>query len=182
MLSNLENMINKIVADVDEKIFVLENEKLDKLNNLQHNFDNKLNSEKESLTRKYEVSKNLELERIISTTELKAKSKILAKKQLLIRKTIDELKNILNNISSDELLDYILSVLKNRKEKYEDEVISIPSRYFNLKDRIDNIILDESIKNGFIIKYKGIEENYTFDSLINYKSEEIEKVIQKYFE
>lgn len=38
----------------------------------------------------------------------------------------------------------------------------------------------DNLNSGFVIKYDGIEENYTFKALMNYKKEKIEESIQKY--
>lgn len=180
-MSNLDNIVNKIIADNEEKIKVLKLEANHQIQILKSEFDEKINDEKNSILRKFELNKTLELERIQSSTELKANNILLAKKQELIENIVEELKEKLNNISINEMYDFISSNLEKRNKSFEDEVILLPSRYESLKDKFKNIEITDDVKNGFVIKYKGIEENYTFDSLINYKKEELEEIIQKYF-
>lgn len=180
-MSNLDNIVNKIIADNEEKIKVLKLEANHQIQILKSEFDEKINDEKNSILRKFELNKTLELERIQSSTELKANNILLAKKQELIENIVEELKEKLNNISINEMDDFISSNLEKRNKSFEDEVILLPSRYESLKDKFKNIEITDDVKNGFVIKYKGIEENYTFDSLINYKKEELEEIIQKYF-
>lgn len=182
MSSNLDNIINKIVEDSKSKISILLEEQEEKIQILKSEFDSKLKFEKENIARKFENTKNLELERIVSKIDLKAKNILLTVKQSLIEETLLDLKNKLENMTENELYDYIISKLSSRENSFENEIIVVNTKYSNLKNRFNNLEVSDDIKNGFIIKYKGIEENYTFDSLIKFKIEEIEQVIQKYFE
>ncbi|WP_196759724.1 hypothetical protein, partial [Streptobacillus moniliformis] len=77
---------------------------------------------------------------------------------------------------------FLIHNLEKRTKKFDDEEILIPEKFNSLLALLPNIKVDEKVKNGFIIKYKGIEENFSFDSLIRHKREELEEVIQKYFE
>lgn len=180
-MSNLDNIVNKIIADNENKILVLKNEANKKIQDLKSEFEENLKQEKETILRKFEANKVLELERINSSTQLKANNILLAKKQEIITKILKDLKEKLNNISIDEMNEFINYNLNNRTERNENEILLIPLKFETLKDKFSNVELTDDINNGFIIKYKGIEENYTFDSLINYKLEELEEIIQRYF-
>ncbi|ACZ00738.1 V-type ATP synthase subunit E [Streptobacillus moniliformis] len=182
MISNLENIISKIKIDTDEKISLITEEANKQMNVLKNEFENKLKIEKENITRKFETTKTLELERIASGVELKCKNILLQTKQSLISETIDKLRENLENISVEEMKNFLIHNLEKRTKKFDDEEILIPEKFNSLLALLPNIKVDEKVKNGFIIKYKGIEENFSFDSLIRHKREELEEVIQKYFE
>lgn len=182
MISNLDNIMSKIKADSNEKISLITEEANKQMNALKNDFENRLKSEKENITRKFESTKTLELERIASGVELKCKNILLQTKQGLITEVIDKLKGILENISFDEMKTFLLDNLSKRTKKFDDEEILIPEKFNALLGLLPNIKVDENVKNGFIIKHKGIEENYSFDSLIRHKREELEEAIQKYFE
>lgn len=94
MISNLENIISKIKIDTDEKISLITEEANKQMNVLKNEFENKLKIEKENITRKFETTKTLELERIASGVELKCKNILLQTKQSLISETIDKLREI----------------------------------------------------------------------------------------
>ncbi|WP_073507781.1 V-type ATP synthase subunit E [Streptobacillus notomytis] len=182
MISNLENIISKINVDSDEKISLITEEANKQMNILKNDFDDKLKIEKENIARKFESTKTLELERITSGIELKCKNILLQTKQTLISETIDKLRENLENISIEEMKSFLMYNLEKRTKKFDDEDILLPKKFSGLLGLLPNIKVDEKVKNGFIIKYKGIEENFSFDSLIRYKREELEEAIQKYFE
>ena len=94
-MSNLDNIINKIISDTEDKIKVLNSETKDKIQVLKSEFDLKVKDyEKKSLS-KFETKKDLEFERVESNINLKSKNILLEKKQEIIRKILDELLNII---------------------------------------------------------------------------------------
>lgn len=182
MISNLENIMSKIKADSEEKIAIITEEANKNMTALKNEFEINLKHEKESMARKFESTKTLELERIASGVELKCKNILLQTKQELISKVLDKLKIDLENISFDEMKSFLMENLSRRTKSFEGEEILVPEIFGSLSNILPNIKVDKNVKNGFIIKHKGIEENFSFDSLIRHKKEELEEVIQKYFE
>lgn len=178
-MSNLDNIKAKIVSEFEEKEDFLKSEAQNKKENLKSEFDFKLSLEKSNLDKKYEADKKLLFETLASSLQLKCKNILLEKKQELITSILNELTDNLENISNEELKEYILNIL-NKRSLNEDEKILVSKKYENLKEVINNLEIIENLNSGFVIKYSGIEENYTFKALINYSKENIEECIQKY--
>lgn len=177
-LSNLDNIINKIKEDNFEKINIISNEFTYKKTLIDEEFDKNLKQEKEEILRKFEANKLIELERILTSIDFKCRNTLLNKKQYLINLIIKKFKNKLENMSELEFEKFLMEKLNSRCTKYDDEIIYIPIKYTNLEK--DNIKASSDVKNGFIISIKNIIENYSFDTLIKFKLEEIEEILQKY--
>ena len=179
-MSNLDNIINKIISDTEDKIKVLNSETEDKIQVLKSEFDLKVKDyEKKSLS-KFETKKDLEFERVESNINLKSKNILLEKKQEIIRKILDELLINLENISLDEMENFIKYNLENRKS-ISNELIFVSPKYEDLSNKFSNLRVRENIKSGFVISYEGVDENYTFESIMNIKKEELESLILNYF-
>ena len=101
-------------------------------------------------------------------------------KQEIIRKILDELLINLENISLDEMENFIKYNLENRKS-ISNELIFVSPKYEDLSNKFSNLRVRENIKSGFVISYEGVDENYTFESIINIKKEELESLILNYF-
>lgn len=178
-MSNLDNIKEKILADFLEKEEILKSETHNKKENLKSEFDSKLSLEKSNLDKKYESDKKLLFETLASSLQLKCKNILLEKKQDLITEVLNEVENNLENISQEDLKEYILSIIEKRNLN-ENEKIYIPRKYEKIKEVLNNVEILDNLNSGFVIKYDGIEENYTFKALMNYKKEKIEESIQKY--
>ena len=179
-MSNLDNIINKIISDTEDKIKILNSETEDKIQVLKSEFDLKVKDyEKKSLS-KFETKRDLEFERVESNINLKSKNILLEKKQEIIRKILDELLINLENISLDEMENFIKYNLENRKS-ISNELIFVLPKYEDLSNKFSNLRVRENIKSGFVISYEGVDENYTFESIINIKKEELESLILNYF-
>ena len=179
-MSNLDNIINKIISDTEDKIKVLNSETEDKIQVLKSEFDLKVKDyEKKSLS-KFETKKDLEFERVESNINLKSKNILLEKKQEIIGQILNELSTNLENISLEEMENFIEYNLENRKS-FPNELILVPSKYADLSNKFSNLKISDTVKSGFVISYDGVDENYTFDSIINIKKEELESLILNYF-
>lgn len=179
-MNNLENIINKIKADSKLKEEILLKETINKKEVLKKEIESRFEKESEILKNRYETNKALELERIASSMELKFKNVILKAKGEIIKNLLEDLKEELSNVNEEELFVYIDKILKKRPLN-DNEILVFPSKYSNMLSKFKNSKVCSNLKNGFLITYEGIEENYSFDSLIKFKYEELEEIIQKYF-
>ncbi|MGP1494859.1 MAG: V-type ATP synthase subunit E [Streptobacillus sp.] len=179
-MSNLDNIINKIISDTEDKIKILNSETEDKIQVLKSEFDLKVKDYEKKSLNKFEAKKDLEFERVESNVNLKAKNILLEKKQKIIKEILDELLTNLENISLDEMENFIKYNLENRKS-FPNELIFVSPKYADLSNKFSNIKIKEDIKSGFVISYEGVDENYTFESIMNIKKEELESLILNYF-
>lgn len=178
-MSNLENMLKKIKEDNDEKISLLKIEIENKKKNFINEFEIKLNEYKKNIDIKFEEQKKLDFERINLKVNMEAKNILLKKKQEIISDILIKLKSNLDRLVENEILEFIEAKIVN--ENLNDCEIIVPNKYSFLKDKIDNLIFSNEIESGFLLKRDKMIDNYTFESLIKFKIEEIEKIIQKYF-
>ena len=68
-----------------------------------------------------------------------------------------------------------------KRKSFPNELILVPSKYADLSNKFSNLKISDAVKSGFVISYDGVDENYTFDSIINIKKEELESLILNYF-
>ncbi len=140
------------------------------------------------ITKQYEKKKDeikqeasVLTENEILKAQLEARQIVLAEKRKCLEKAKKEIANLLENMPRDEYKKYTERVLN--KAKIEDAEIIIGQ-----KDRqaIEEIakkkgykISDEKrdIKAGFIIKKGKVEYNNVFEDMLEFKNENIEKML-----
>jgi len=193
-MSNLENLTSKIITDANEKAADIINDAKVKEKELIA----KKKDEAEKLAKSIIEKANLEgknlFDRAISKSELKVRNEKLVAKQQVIDKVFNEAIKELNNMSSEDYLNYIKNNLKSIKLQGHEEIIVSE----NDKDKIGeefikelnktiakdvekaNIILSKNtrqINGGFILAKSGIEFNYSYDALVNSLRYEIENEV-----
>lgn len=177
-MDKLDNIIAKIISDANKKasdIMVEANNNIEKYTLLKENDKNK---EIEKLRKDFISTKNLELERINSEIELKSRNILLSAKKDIISNIFDKLYSSVQELDDDRYISYVNNILQNRI-KQENEILMIPKKYENVLSKIEvkNGQVSDKIKDGFVIEYRGIEENYTLNSMIKFNSEIIENRI-----
>ncbi|WP_461613268.1 V-type ATP synthase subunit E [Clostridium sp. Marseille-QA1073] len=193
-MSNLENLTSKIITDANEKATGIINDAKVKEKELIA----KKKEEAEKLAKSIIEKANLEgknlFDRAISKSELKVRNEKLFAKQQVIDKVFDEAIKELNNMNSQDYLNYIRNNLKSIKLQGHEEIIVSE----NDKDKIGeefikelngtiakdvekaNIILSKNTRQmngGFILARSGIEFNYSYEALVNSLRYEIENEV-----
>lgn len=193
-MSNLENLISKIITDANEKSTGIVNDaKVKEAELIAKKKDEAEKLAKSVIEKAALEGKNL-FDRAISKSELKVRNEKLIAKQQVIDKVFNEAIKELNNMSSEDYLNYIKNSLKSIKLQGHEEIIVSE----NDKDRIGeefikelnksiakdvekaNIILSKNtrqINGGFILARSGIEFNYSYDALVNSLRYEIENEV-----
>lgn len=193
-MSNLENLTSKIIADANEKATGIINDAKVKEKELIA----KKKEEAEKLAKSIIEKANLEgknlFDRAISKSELKVRNEKLVAKQQIIDRAFDEAIKELNNMSSEDYLNYIRNNLKsiklqgheeiivseNDKDKIGEEFIKELNRTIAKDVEAANIILSKKTRQmngGFILARSGIEFNYSYDALVNSLRYEIENEV-----
>lgn len=193
-MSNLENLTSKIITDANEKAANIINDAKVKEKELIA----KKKEEAEKLAKSIIEKANLEgknlFDRTISKSELKVRNEKLVAKQQVIDKVFNEAIKELNNMSSEDYLNYIKNNLKsiklqgheeiivseNDKDKIGEEFIKELNRTIAKDVEKANIILSKNtrqINGGFILAKSGIEFNYSYDALVNSLRYEIENEV-----
>lgn len=193
-MSNLENLTSKIITDANEKATDIINDAKVKEKELIAKKKDEAEKLAKSIIEKATLEgKNL-FDRAVSKSELKVRNEKLVAKQQVIDKVFNEAIKELNNMSSEDYLNYIKNSLKSIKLQGHEEIIVSE----NDKDKIGeefikelnksiasdvekaNIILSKNtrqINGGFILVRSGIEFNYSYDALVNSLRYEIENQV-----
>jgi V/A-type H+-transporting ATPase subunit E len=193
-MSNLENLISKIITDANEKSTgIINDAKVKEAELIAKKKDEAEKLAKSIIEKATLEGKNL-FDRAISKSELKVRNEKLIVKQQIIDKVFNEAIKELNNMSSEDYLNYIKNSLKSIKLQGHEEIIVSE----NDKDRIGeefikelnksiakdvekaNIILSKNTRQmngGFILVRSGIEFNYSYDALVNSLRYEIENEV-----
>lgn len=133
------------------------------------------------------------LDRGRSSAELKTKQILLTGRQELISETINMVRDRLNSLSDEEYAEFITGLFAKHVPN-KDAVLKLNAA--DMK-RIPNEVLDgfvkkaeeagakltvsgeaAGIKNGFVLDFGEIEENCTFDALIDQNIEELQDKVK----
>ena len=150
-------------------------------------------AESDSIIKQAETEVRSILERGRSSADLKTKQLILEGKQELISSTIRMAKDKLNSLDDQDYIDFISGLFGKHIPK-QDAVLKLNARDL---ERIPKAVIDglvklaaesgakltvsdqpADIKNGFILDYGDIEENCTFDALIDQNIEELQDKVK----
>ena len=128
-----------------------------------------------------------------ASAELKTKQILLTGKQELLNDTIGMAKEKLSNLSDQEYVDFIKKLFSKHVPS-EDAVLKLNAADLKRipQDVIDGFVKSAEdkgakltvsseaaeIKNGFVLDFGGIEENCTFDALIDQNIEELQDKVK----
>lgn len=141
--------------------------------------------------RQSETEATLALEKMKSGAGIKKKQEILRIKQKLIAGILDKAQEKMESLDTIEYFEMLLTIIKNNAHE-EKGIICFNERDLNRvpKDFVDRlkkmgISLEISeypvdIQNGVILDYGDIEENCTFQALIDAKREILQDQVNRY--
>lgn len=183
-MSNLENLIQKILDDANTKASIIMEDAKRLKNEIIETKIKEANENKKKVVDRAIGEANLLKERVISSAELKVRNERLKAKQQVIERVFELAKERLKSLDEDRYIAYLNNTLKGISLKGE-EVLIVPE---NMRSKIKGIpnlpkvSEDETVDFGFLIKDKGIILNYTFDSLVeNYREELETEIAQELF-
>lgn len=195
-MSNLNNLTSKILEDAkakseeiikaaEQEAAVIVDKKLSEAREIEKDYFEKAN--REAVTKK---------ERMLSGVELKVRNEKLAAKQFVVEKVFSTAIDKLNNLSADELMNFIKDTIGSM-DIYGDEKLIVSAQYrdkidaaflndlnlsLKLKGKNGNITLSNmegSFKGGFILEKNGIEINSIFEALVQSMRDELEYEVAK---
>lgn len=176
MMSNLENLTQKVLDDAKSKASIIEKESKKENKTILDSRNREANEEKKRILSRATSEADLLKERTISNAKLSVRDEKLIAKQEVIERTFNMARERLKNLSEDKYITYLKDTLKDIELK-GGETIIIPKRMeakvreldFNIK-----ISEDETVDSGFILIDKETTLNYTFDSLVEHYRDEME--------
>ena len=179
-MSSLDNLTSKILSDAKEKANeIIKNAEVTEKEKYEMELK-KYNTKKITLEESASRERELAVERIKSSANLKARNEKLEARQKIIDKVIEKLKEKLVNMSEAE---YILYIEKNvDRNTLENKKLIVKREYFNKVKEVfsnANISENEFVNSGFIVEENGIQDNYTFEIKLDFMRDELEVEISK---
>ncbi len=190
-MSNLENLVSKIVEDSNNKAQEIIHEANEQANKILNEKINDANTKKEQILNTAKIEAEREKEQIIAGNRLQIRDKKLNAKQEIIEKALKEAAVNLKQLSADDYQKFLEEQLLSLNLK-GDEVLILPAQYKDIdisainqkleeRQQKGNLSVDKEggrdIDSGFIILREGVENNNTFESLLEYYRTELETVI-----
>jgi len=193
-MSNLENLVAKIIEDAKIKAEVILKEAKDNETLMIENKTKEADIVKLQMIEKTKIEATMVSKRIISNSQLTVRNEKLVAKQKMIDKVFSTALQNLLQISDQQYWELIKKYLLSMPIVGNEEII-LPGKY---KSTIsDNYLSDinealktsgkmgelklssdeRDIKSGFVVLNNGIEVNNTFESLVNSLRDELEPEI-----
>lgn len=190
-MNGLEKIIERISGDSKKEADAIHEKALNDIAEIKAESEKKISAECEKIKQRSDSEINVIKERAKSSADLSYRQIMLEGKQELINETILSAKSKLENLPDADYISFIGDLLKKHTPT-RDAIL-----YFNSRDlkriprsTMEGFVSEASkngakvslsdkpadIKNGFILDYGGIEENCTFDALIEQNIEMLEDV------
>ncbi len=190
-MSNLDNLVSKIVADSEDaakKIIESANVKADEITT---QYINEAQAERDRIISEAKFEAEKTKEQIILGKKLEIRDDNINAKQEMIDFVFNNALIELNGMDKKDYLKFLYRALR-RLDLDGDELI-LPKKYeitdldelnAHLKEhnRNGNLKLhdgERDINGGFVLVKNGIENNYTFEAMVNYYRYELEGSIIK---
>lgn len=182
-MSNLDNIVNRILADANQeaqKLLDEANKKAEEIKSNSYKDIELIRANAERITRH---KANDERMRIVANADLRSRNEENLGMQNLIDQVIAKANERLDEIPEKEFDELILKnkaflkegvkllIPKNRKIENK-ELLKI------IKDKSIEVIEDEEVRNGYVIDGKKLRYNNDFKSLIDFKRIDLEGRVQ----
>ncbi len=194
-MSNLENLINKIISDGNIKATAILSEANSKRDEIINSAQSKAGEILQNGRKSADIEAKNKKNQFLLEQDINLRDRLLSKKQDIIdkifAKAVEKLSNLPQNEYESFLKKYLLALDLNGGEE-----ILIPTKYESIDKKAINDYLTangkkgnltfsgskRNIENGFIAVREGIENDNRFEALINFYKDDLEKDIIKFFE
>ena len=191
-MSNLNNLIDKIISDNREKAASIEDESALQAKKIVTDLVDAANKEREAIVNSGAAEAEKEKELIITKNNIDLRDKKLAAKQAIIENVFSMAVDRLNNMDQGSYEAFLTAYLKQIPLN-GDETLIVPKRYEKLdiaaisaslsqKGKAISLTLEKNSRNisgGFILLQKGLENNNTYEALVDYYRDELEKIVSE---
>lgn len=180
-MTNLENLMKKIIDDANLKAEHIMREAMDKKQQIIKEKEELALQEKKKIIDKAEQRARLAKERVISRAELQARDEKLAAKQEVIEKVFALAKEKLRHLDEKQYMAFLKKQLQSIQWK-GTEILIVPEKYVEKVQELElpvQVSREEFVDSGFLVKDGNIVSNYSFEALVDFYRDEIEPVIAK---
>lgn len=191
-MTGLEKIIERIEAQGNETIEQISGASLKKTEEMLKKAQDDGKARYDDIIEKTHKKCAFHLETAKAQAATLSNKKILAKKVELLERTIARAKQELATLSNDEFCDLALQIAKNCHKEGDGEVCfnerclkKLPADFekkLNSSIKAGSLKVSDTpcdIPDGFIIKYGFIEENCTFEAIIEANEQNIKDEIAK---
>ncbi|MDY6065763.1 MAG: V-type ATP synthase subunit E [Finegoldia sp.] len=174
-MSNLDNIINKILDDAKaEADGIIQEANVQKDNIVKAKVD-QANSQKEKILRDTQDQAKSLIDRTIAQWQLKSRDSQNQAKLEVVDDIIAKVKEDLSKLPTETYKNYVEVKLKNIDLGPNDELILQEDKREELKDHDFGIkISDDTVKDGFCVDHGDVLVNNKFSDLIDSIREELE--------
>lgn len=188
-MSNLDNLVSKIIRDCEEQSQQILNEAEAKASEIIKAKESLAQKEVMQILQAAEAEAIKAAEQIRLGKKLKSRDENLDAKQSIIDKVFAQALLRLNELPEEGFREFLKNSLQSMEldgeelllpAKYEITNIEELNAYLKENGKKGNLKLYEgarTINSGFILIKNGIEDNYTFEALIRYYRYELEQDI-----
>lgn len=184
-MSNLDNLTQKILEDAKNKAGeILEGAEKKNSSLLDHRVKEAKERKEKILERATSEAQMLK-GRVISGAELKVRDEKLSAKQEVLDRVFQMAKEKMAALEGKEYLDFVKTSLEKVNFEGKPTLLVPKGKKEDLKDLSSKVELveDESVSSGFILKGNKAFYNYTFEALVDETREDLEgEIAQKLFE
>jgi V/A-type H+-transporting ATPase subunit E len=190
-MANLEKLTNKIVEEAKIEADRIYKEAEEEKIKLISSMEKKGNKEKELILEKAKREAELRRERVISNAKLKIRNDKLESKQRVLDKVFERAVKELNLLDSKSKIEFVKRIISNIniagdeeiilsndiKEVFEKEHLQEINENLKANGKKGELKVckeDRKLDGGFIISKKGIELNWSFQSIVESLREELE--------
>lgn len=183
-MSNLDNLIAKIMSDSKEKAAQITAEAEKEAARIISEAVAEGEKEKDAIlaAAHEEARRNKEL--AVTKMNIEVRDQKLAAKQQIIDEVFDKASEKLHNLSPDQYVGFLESYLHAIGVTGGEEVI-VPEKYGNiLSDKVSENLRGRltmrssgDIDGGFVLVKSGMENKNTIEALFDYYRDEIEKIV-----
>ena len=166
-MSNIDNIINKLKDEANEKIEEIQSDAQKEIESLTHQLIYDANKEKDRILQNANDRAESTYVRISENAEIRIRDQRLVERQRLIDRVMKLSLERMNSKSDDEFVNDIKKVLKNLDDK--NLRLQVPqSRVNALKNAGLGVEIDEKnfVDNGFILMSDKINYNYKYEDIL----------------
>jgi len=179
----LEDIVKGIKEKVSQEVEKIRQEADKEREEIIRRAKEKANKVKDEILKRVEEEGESERQRKLMRTRSEERKKTLALKRELMNEVFRQAKEILDNLSEEEYLNWLKRFLISNIDSGSEEII-ISSRdrrlmEGNFAEKLKFFPELDEKERGFIIRKEGIQINYTFSSLFSSLKDELEVEIAR---
>lgn len=167
-MSNIDNIIDKLKVEAEEKIAQIERESKIKSKNAKIEILNNANAEREKILKNAKARGDNTYTRISENAEIRIRDQRLKERQNLIDRVFNLALNKMNSKSDLDFVNEIKSAMENISG--DNLTLQVPkSRLEAVKKANLGVRLDEEnfVNNGFLIMSDKINYNYSYADILS---------------